>query len=65
MFAVEKSPVEVTLPPALQSIRPWPLNRAVDQSDHAFGQASQLLRLEVRAEGEARHVEIGVAGAGR
>ena len=34
-----------------------PANRALDQGDDAFGQAGQLFRLEVRAEGDSRHVE--------
>ncbi len=44
---------------------PLTADRAVDERDHGFGEARELLGLEVGPEGEARHVEDRMAGGGR
>ena len=40
-------------------------NRAVDQRDDAFGEPCQLIRLEVRPEGDPWHIEHRMAGPAR
>ena len=65
MLAVEKSPVEVTLPPLGPVDPPLPGYRAVHQRDDALGEPGQLVGLEVRPERQAGNVEVRVAGIGR
>ncbi len=60
-----KSPLEVTLPSAFQSIRPWPRMVPLTSAIDAFGQAGELLGLKDWPEGQRRDVERRMARAGR
>ena len=51
-----------TWPPVDPPVAP---HGAVDQRDHAFGEAGDHFRLRVRAEGQAGHVEQGAPGSAR
>ena len=64
-LAVEKSPLEVTFPPLLQSIRPRPLMVPLTSAITPAGQAREVVGLEARAEGQAGDVEVGMAKPAR